>query len=816
MPDDDKLKKALEIEARKRAIIAQAEEDIKGDREERLAGARERLAQNPVAKDIADRAVLETKLAGEGLPGMEEDKKAVADKIASEAVAEVQKDWAANPTNKKKALAAAGLIKKGNIDLSSRPVVKNEDGSVSTIRSMSFSDKPGREILIPTVVDGKVVSDEEAIKHYRKTGQNLGTYKTPEAANAAAEAMHESEAKRVAAMEKAKEAPSPPTSPGTGSPSGDVGSANTQVSPPSTNVPATVTSPQNNAVTPAASSGSPVAIPTADQLRLQAAQAQAPTGAGIINALTQPVRPYQGQPTVLGNAAPITPAAPVTQQPAAPSPPPSQLTPAPAVQSPAVPAATQPGAQGQALPQLAATYPDVTVTPANNQARNATIANVKQTAAQSRDVNVQALGQIAAIEQQKSDRLVEDQKKLDAAATETNKKVADLDTELKAAQMKHAADNQLHIAKLDKFVNELESYKIDPKRYMANMSTGDKIVAVIGAGLAGFANPHGANIVVDQLNKNIQNDIQAQVANFNSKVTTLQAKGSLYKFMREQGMNEEAAISATRVKMLDDAQRYVTTVAQNAVRADQKDAANIMVQNLAMQAQAEKEKFAELNMKLTPATGQKITPHSGPLANVTLTPSQYLEYVKTGMIHGFDPGTVQGKTPAAIQLREAKTKAFVASIAPNGGEVTNPAQVEVVANNPALTRKASDAAGQLGMIRDDLKAYYEMAKKGGHAYLDPSRKLAMNNFRESIMGRLKNLHGIDSNIPSVERLLHLVPDPSSFDPRQWNRLPEMIDALGVAIDDDIGGYISGAYGYKPAKVWTPRASAQSATRKEIE
>jgi hypothetical protein len=88
------------------------------------------------------------------------------------------------------------IVEKGNIDLSKRPIVKNKDGSISTVRSMSFSDDGKTEILIPTVSDdGKIMSDKEAVDLYYKTGKHLGKFSNPESANKYAESLHTAQEK---------------------------------------------------------------------------------------------------------------------------------------------------------------------------------------------------------------------------------------------------------------------------------------------------------------------------------------------------------------------------------------------------------------------------------------------------------------------------------------------------------------------------------------------------------------------------------------------------------------------------------------------
>ncbi|MBI1202601.1 MAG: hypothetical protein GC182_08835 [Rhodopseudomonas sp.] len=103
--------------------------------------------------------------------------------------------------------APPGMVKQGNIDLSARSSVKNSDGSISTVRSITVSIDGGRAVLIPTVVGDKVVSNKEAIDHFKQTGENLGVFQDEASADAYARTLHEQQEQQYVPKGRGRAAP---------------------------------------------------------------------------------------------------------------------------------------------------------------------------------------------------------------------------------------------------------------------------------------------------------------------------------------------------------------------------------------------------------------------------------------------------------------------------------------------------------------------------------------------------------------------------------------------------------------------------------
>ncbi len=103
-----------------------------------------------------------------------------------------------------------GMVERGNISLADRPVVKNNDGSISTVASMSVNID-NQEVLIPTVSeDGRTLSPKEAVEQYQRTGKHLGKFDDAAHATEYAEKLHQAQESFYVNLDMQKNAPPTP------------------------------------------------------------------------------------------------------------------------------------------------------------------------------------------------------------------------------------------------------------------------------------------------------------------------------------------------------------------------------------------------------------------------------------------------------------------------------------------------------------------------------------------------------------------------------------------------------------------------------
>jgi hypothetical protein len=71
----------------------------------------------------------------------------------------------------------------GNITLTDRPLIKNTDGSISTLLSSSFNDGVNEVVYTP-IINGRIYKDADARQYYLTTGKHLGKFASGNTADA--------------------------------------------------------------------------------------------------------------------------------------------------------------------------------------------------------------------------------------------------------------------------------------------------------------------------------------------------------------------------------------------------------------------------------------------------------------------------------------------------------------------------------------------------------------------------------------------------------------------------------------------------------
>jgi hypothetical protein len=100
------------------------------------------------------------------------------------------------PMSSATALSTPRPLVPPTVQVSKQPIVRNPDGSISTVQTMGIHDEKGYVNLPMVSKSGKVLSPDEAVREYQRTGGHLGIYKSQAEADRGAELLHQSEEAR--------------------------------------------------------------------------------------------------------------------------------------------------------------------------------------------------------------------------------------------------------------------------------------------------------------------------------------------------------------------------------------------------------------------------------------------------------------------------------------------------------------------------------------------------------------------------------------------------------------------------------------------
>lgn len=141
--------------------------------------------------------------------------------------------------------------------------------------------------------------------------------------------------------------------------------------------------------------------------------------------------------------------------------------------------------------------------------------------------------------------------------------------ELQAEKVEREAEREQERLKveadLDQATKDLGSTKIDPKRFWANKSTGEKILAGLTLAISGYAQGlagrGGPAPALQMMQKAMNDDIADQKSQYGIKKEELGGKKSAYGRMLDKYKNEDAAMAATKSAIYERMQNELGSMA---------------------------------------------------------------------------------------------------------------------------------------------------------------------------------------------------------------------------------------------------------------
>ncbi len=183
-------------------------------------------------------------------------------------------------------------------------------------------------------------------------------------------------------------------------------------------------------------------------------------------------------------------------------------------------------------------------------------------------------------------------------------------------------------ADFDQSVKAMSAMSVDPGRFWAQQSTGQKLANIIALGIGGFTAGHngGANPVQEQVNRMVDADIKAQEFAYHAAHDAANAKQSAFSMAMNKYQNEDQARAAARAASLDAVQAQVAKQAalwKGTAAQDRASLANAGLQD-------DKTKEIAQGVAYTPASQVAVAPTwVDPRTGLTYSEKEAKDVVKT-------------------------------------------------------------------------------------------------------------------------------------------------------------------------------------------
>lgn len=449
-----------------------------------------------------------------------------------------------------------------------------------------------------------------------------------------------------------------------------------------------------------------------------------------------------------GGAAPgpvnlLGPNAPPPSQPA--PPPPQTSAPAPATPSHAPPASPPPAAgpsgaapNGLQFPLTRLSGPGVvTVHAKETEMRGPTLLNAQARA------NQAAEGAIQAVQARNAEASAGEM----AMYGEQARQAAIREDAAVASQAARDEELQYRQQDFDSSVRSLSKMSMDPDRFWATRSTGQKIGAMIGIALGGFVQGArgGSNVGMDVINQAIDRDLKAQEFAYNAAKDTAVAKQTAFGMAMQKYQNADQARAMARAAALDAVQAQLGQQAAMWKGTEAANRANIAMADL----EAQKRNEIQQGIAFTPTHQVAVgATYVDPTTGLRYNENQAHDLAKEYRGYGEKLGEINAKgtqdaylkaIEAAMKQSEEKTKGArdeakgVASTLQQAGVPKSRAAAErarqALVDNPISTAERALPFARIG-------AENPMLHKSLFGQNKSEREQAWTNFKSQVLHEL--------------------------------------------------------------------------------